>query len=701
MAISDQTSRLEVGEAMRLAWEHFRAQRMRLAEQLGRKVIDEQPDNSDAASLLGVIAFRGGQMKDAIQWTERAVAGNPDAAGLYGNLCEMYRQVGQADKAVTAGRRAIELEPNYLQGLNNLGIALFESQDFKGAEDHYRRAIECDPKFPEAHNNLANALRAQRRQEEALTEYSRAIELRAAYPEALSNLGCTLREVGRLEDAEKALRMAIGAKPNYVEAYNNLAMTLWERKQPEEALGVLARSMAIQPDRPEAMIIMASYLLDLGRTRGALYACQRALRNKPDHPGALNLMGRICRDLEDLTGSIEYCRKALEIRPDAPDVLNNLGISLLESGDLDGATQALSRAAELDPSSIATYINLASAKKFKPGDPEIGVLETALQREHLSDDQRLSLHYSLGKAYDDVKEHHKAFEQFMAGATLKRKQLNYEEMPALRLFDRIKHVFTPKLLEEQAGFGDPNLKPIFIVGMPRSGSTLIEQILASHPKVYGAGEVKYLHQGVLEVDKMFGSAVRYPELMHLLEHSQLQTITAHYRDNLPDLPEGKTRITDKMLTNYYYVGLIYLLFPNARIIHCKRNAVDTCISCYSKMFREDMPYTYDLKEIAHFYQKYSELMDYWKAVLPRNYILEVKYEEVVGNLEEESRKIVAHCDLEWDAACLDFHKTDRPVKTASVTQVRQPLYSSSVERWRNYGDLVQPLVAELGPLAYR
>ena len=205
---------------------------------------------------------------------------------------------------------------------------------------------------------------------------------------------------------------------------------------------------------------------------------------------------------------------------------------------------------------------------------------------------------------------------------------------------------------------------------------------------------------MLEVDRAFGSAVRYPELMHLIEQSQLQSVVNYYREHLPTLPEGKTRITDKMLTNYYYVGLIYLLFPNARIIHCKRNAVDTCISCYSKMFREDMPYTYDLKEIAHYYQKYSELMEHWKSVLPQHYILEVKYEEVVGDLENSARRIISHCDLEWDAACLEFHKTDRPVKTASVTQVRQPLYASSVERWRNYGELVDPLVKELGPLAY-
>lgn len=700
MSVSEQASAMGPAESMRLAWEHFRAQRLRLAHQLSRQVIEVDPRNHDAASLLGILAYRGGQTKEAIRWMEQAVAGDPNVVGFHSNLCEMYRQIGELDRAIEAGRRAIELDPNYLQGLNNLGIALFDRRDYAGAEELYRRAIACDPKFPEAHNNLANALRAQRRLDEAIEEYRKAIELRAAYPEALSNLGCTLRERGHLEEAEQALRMAIGARPNYIEAFNNLALTLWDRKQPEEALGVLARSMAIQPDRPEAMIIMASYLLDLGRTKGALYACQRALRNRPDHVGALNLMGRICRDLEDFTGSIEHCRKALALKPDAPEILNNLGISLLEVGDLDGAQKALSRAAELEPGSIPTHINLAAAKKFKPGAPEIRFLEEAVSRPDISEDQRMALHYSLGKAYDDIKEHRKAFEQFMAGAALKRRKLNYEEMPALRLFDRIRHVFTPKLLAEKAGHGDPTLRPIFIVGMPRSGSTLVEQILASHPEIYGAGEVKYLHGGVAEVDRMFGSAVRYPELMHLIEQSQLQTIVNYYREHLPPLPAGKTRVTDKMLTNYYYVGLIYLLFPNARIIHCKRNAVDTCISCYSKMFREDMPYTYDLKEIAHYYQKYHELMEHWKAVLPQHYILEVKYEEVVGNLETEARRIISHCDLEWDAACLEFHKTERPVKTASVTQVRQPLYSSSVERWRNYGELVEPLVRELGPLAY-
>lgn len=703
MTVADQPAgaapRMTAEQAMRQAWAHYTANRAVQAEKIARQVIKNQPRNSDAANLLGVLAFRANVIPDAIKWTERALEGNPDAAELHGNLCEMYRRSGNLDRAIAAGLRAVELKPSYSQALNNLGIAYFDKQDFATAESYYRKAIECQPDFADAYNNLGNVLMALKRHDDAIDAYTRALEIRPNYAEAFGNLGRSLKELGRLEEAELALRKAILIRPGYVEAYNNLALTLWDRKQPDEALGILARAMAMQPDRPESMIIMASLLLDRGKPEGALYACQRALKNKPDHVGALNLMGRICRDLEDLPRSIECCRKALALQPDSGEILNNLGISLLEIGDLEGATKALARAAELQPESLPTLINLASSKKFKPGDPEIAKLEQAVRREDISDDQRMALHYSLGKAYDDCKEHPKAFEQFMAGAKIKRQKLNYEEAPMLRLFDRIRQVFTPKLIAEKAGAGDPDTRPIFIVGMPRSGSTLVEQIIASHPQVVGAGEVKYLHQAVLDIDKVFGSAVRYPEMVHLMEAKQFRSLVSSYKAKLPKLPEGKTLITDKMLTNYYYVGLIHLIFPNARIIHSKRNAVDTCISCYSKMFREDMPYTYDLKELAHYYQKYSELMNHWKAVLPANTVLDVQYEEVVGDLEAQARRIITYCGLEWDPAVLKFHETDRPVKTASVTQVRQPLYSSSVERWRNYGKLVEPLVEELGPLA--
>lgn len=683
-----------------VAWAHYRGGRLGLAEQAAMHVLEEEAHDSEAASLLGVVAFRAGRVRDAIGWMERAIEGNPGVASFHGNLCEMYRKAGQLDFALGAGERAVAIDPAYAQGLNNLGIVQFERGAFALAEDAYRRAIASAPDFAEAHNNLGNALRAQRKYEAAEAAFDRAISLRANYAEAFANRGAMLRDLGKFDEAVTVLRRAIAARPAHMEAYSTLAMTFRDMKRDDDALGILARAVAIDPERAEALILIAQILLERGKLDGALSACRRALKNKPDHAGALNLMGRALRDAEDIEGSIAYCRLALAQRPDAPDILNNLGISLLESGDLDGAAAALGRAAKIEPAALSTYINLAAARKFNPGDPEIAVLERASKRKGLNDGERVGLHYALGKVYDDVGEHARAFEQFTAGATLKRRQLAYEEAPMLRLFDRIAHVFTPKLIAEKSGFGDSEARHVFIVGMPRSGSTLVEQILASHPLVHGAGEVKHLHQGIVAVDKTFDSAMRYPELAHLMEKPQFDAIIRHYRANMPTLPEGKRIMTDKMLTNYYYVGLIHLLFPHARIIHCTRNATDTCISCFSKMFREDMSYTYDLKELARYYKKYAALMAHWKAVLPEGLILDVAYEDVVGNIERAARRVVGHCGLEWDAACLDFHKTERVVKTASAAQVRRPLYTNSVQRWRKYGNAVEPLVAELGSLAF-
>ncbi|HKY95876.1 MAG TPA: tetratricopeptide repeat protein [Kiloniellales bacterium] len=693
--------RVPVEQAMQLAWQHYHAGRYKPAENITRQIVERQPWNVDAVQLLGVLAYHAGNIDEAIQMTEKAADLAPNNASFHSNLCEMYRQKGDLERSTAAGARALEIDPRNGQALNNLGITEFERRDFAAAEGLYRRALEVRPNFPEALNNLGNALKAQGRTEEALAFYQEALNKRPNYAEAHNNYGAALRVLQRYDEAEAAFRKAVLCKANYVEAYNNLALTLWDKERVDEALSILSRSMALQPDRVEPLVLMATLLLEQGKPQGALAAAQKVLKIKPDHLQALNLLGRVHRDLEDLDKSIEVCRRALAIKPDFPEALNNLGISLMEIGDLKGAEEALTKAKAQQPDSLRTLINLASAKKFKEGDPDIAKLEEAHKRiSTMAEEQQMSLHYALGKAFDDVKRYQEAFEQFIAGARLKRKTLKYDEGATLRLFDRIRQVFTPKLLQEKLGLtshsGD-NL--IFIVGMPRSGSTLTEQIIASHPQVYGAGEIKLLHQSVQSVDQAFGGNVRYPELMHLMEKGEIDQLAKHYLTHLPKAPDGKTHFTDKMLTNYYYVGLIHLAFPEARIIHTRRHPADTCISCYSKLFREDMPYTYDLQEVARYYRRYNELMSYWHRLLPPGRIYDVHYELVVQDLEGEARKLLDYCRLGWDERVLEFHKTERPVKTASVTQVRQPIYSSSTERWRNYGPLVDPLIKELGPLA--
>jgi tetratricopeptide (TPR) repeat protein len=696
-----QPQRIPLEKASELAWEHFRAGRLEIAERIARQILEKQPNRADAVQLIGVVAYRTGRMDEAIDFTERALKLLPHSAPLHGNLCEMYRVAGRIDEAVEAGRKALELKPDHAQAANNLGIAYFDRREWEESERLYRQALAANPEFAEAWNNLGNVLRMQKRPEEALPAFDKATALKPNYPEAYNNKGGALRDLKRYDEAEASYRRAIAIKPGYVEAFNNLAVTLWEHDKRDEAIGVLSRAMATDPDRVEPLVLMATLLQDQGQPQGALAAIQRVLKMKPDHVPGLNLLGRILRDLEDLPGAIAAARRAIELKPDFAEGLNSLGISLMEIGDLDGAKEAFDRALAIEPDSLRTHINLAAAKKFTADDPAFAFLEKAAERlPEMPEEQQLALHYALGKAYDDVKRYEPAFRHFLAGAKIKRKTLKYEEAGTLRLFDRIRQIFTKKLIDEKRGPGNPDDSSIFIVGMPRSGSTLTEQIIASHPRVFGAGEIKLLHKVVQELDKTFGGNVRYPELIHLMEEPQFELFSRTYLERRPrsDTP-GKDRVTDKMLTNYYYIGLIHLALPNAKIVHTRRSAVDTCISCFSKSFKDDMPYTYDLAELARYYRKYDELMRHWHAVLPPGTLIDVQYEDVVADVEGQARRLLDHLGLEWHDSVLEFHKTERIVKTASVTQVRQPLYSSSVERWRNYGPEVLPLIQALGPLA--
>ena len=598
------------------------------------------------------------------------------------------------------------LDPALVSAHNNIAVVYIGGGDFVRGEIACRRALSLAPDFAEAHNNLGNALRGQGKLDEAEGAFRRAMAIDPDYFEALANCGAMLRDAGRADTAEPILRKALSLRPGSVDAYVQLAINCQMQSEPrggtadikasDEALNLLTRAVALDPTRGEAFLLIARILAGRGKTQGAITACRRALKARPDQPSVLNLLGRLLRETEDITAAIDYCRQALVQSPDAPDILNNLGIALLESGDLDGAAQALRQAIAAAPQTITTYINLASARKFKAGDPEIAVMEKALADLPLDDRNAIGLRYALGKVCDDIGEHERAFALFSEGSAMKRKRVNYNEAGILRLFDRIRHVFSPEFVAEKSGLGDAEARPVFIVGMPRSGSTLIEQILASHPAVQGLGEVKHLHNAILSLDEGFSPSMRYPELAHMMDASQLQAIASHYRRAIPVAGDGKTMTTDKMLTNYYYVGLIYLLFPNARVIYSRRNAIDTCLSCYSKLFREEMAYTYELGELTRYHKKCTQLMEHWKKVLPDGFILDVDYENVVGDIETEAKRIVAHCGLDWDAACLDFHKNERSIKTASAAQVRRPLYASSVERWRKYGAAIEPLAAMLG-----
>jgi tetratricopeptide (TPR) repeat protein len=396
-----------------------------------------------------------------------------------------------------------------------------------------------------------------------------------------------------------------------------------------------------------------------------------------------------------LDEAVTTYRRAIGIKPDYAEGYRNLGNILVRQGKLDEAIAAYWQVTGIKPDYAEAYRNLADSMKFKPGDPHLAAMEAlAAQTDGLSKTDRMQLDFALSKAYADLKEHHRSFEHLLKGAAAKRPSIQYDEAVVLGLFDRIEQVFTPEVMRSKSG-GDLSPVPIFVLGMLRSGKTLVEQILASRPKVHGAGELQTLNDVVLTVRSPDGNMLPYPEFVPSLDPAAFKAIGTHHIELLREIAPEAERVTDKMPSNYNFVRLIHLALPNARVIHTMRDPLATCISCFSKLFEGKQNHTYDLGELGRYYRRYERLMAHWRRVLPKGRMLDVRYEDVVADLEGQARRIIAHCGLPWDDRCLSFHETDRPVFTASATQVRQPIYKSAVGRWKVYEEFLGPLLKEL------
>jgi tetratricopeptide (TPR) repeat protein len=692
---------LSPGQTLILAEQKRRHGFLGDADELSRRAIAADPDNAEAAHMLGIIAHQSGKLGEAIDHVRRAISIKPDVALYHANLGEMCRLAGRLDEAVAAGRRAIELNPRSAGALSNLGIALFDEGKFDEALTLYDRALALQGDFSQAHSNRGNVLQRLKRFGEAEQAYRRAIELQPKFADAWNNLGTCLRELKRPEEAESAYRKALDLGPNNPDTLDNLALALKDLDRHEEAAELLRRALTIEPRSDKFHLHYGTVLLDQNKAEAAAAAAQQAIALNPNGHDAVNLMGRIAFERGDLESAANYYQRALTLKPDLADAYNNLGNVLKELGKLQEAQDSYLHALRLDPAVTGVYVNLADSKKFTPGDPHLAAMhELAAKTEGLSKTDRLQLDFALGKAYADLKDHGRSFAYLLSANAAKRSLISYDEQAAMALFDRIEATFTAELIAAKSGAGDRSPTPVFVVGMPRSGTTLVEQIIASHPLVHGAGELRNFNDVVLTVRGPDGKSLPYPEFVPALENRALGQIGEHYlaslRRLIPQVPADRQRVTDKMPSNYYFAGLIHLALPNATIIHTVRDPVDTCVSCFSKLFSAEQNHTYDLGELGRYHKRYQQLMEHWRRVLPAGRILDVRYEEVVADVEGQARRIIAQCGLPWDDRCLSFYETERPIRTASATQVRQPIYKSAVGRWRVYEEQLEPLLRELG-----
>jgi tetratricopeptide (TPR) repeat protein len=391
-------------------------------------------------------------------------------------------------------------------------------------------------------------------------------------------------------------------------------------------------------------------------------------------------------------------KAALELNADHADAHNNLGNILKHQGSFDDAMAHYDKAIAIRPAYAEAHLNRSEIKTFTSGDADLAALEALTARTDLSDEKALLVEFALGKALEDTGDFDRAFEHLREGNARKRRLVVYNEEPSFHLIRRVAKVFDRSLLDRLQGAGDPSQVPVFVLGMPRSGSTLVEQILASHPQIHGAGELTDFAMAATSVLNAARPGVPFPECVPNLDRAVLQRIGEAYLARLPVPPDGKTRIVDKLPSNFLAIGLIRLALPNARIIHTVRDPVDTCVSCYSKLFANGHPFTYDLGELGRHFRHYRGLMDHWQTVVTPGAILDVSYEAIVDDLEGEARRLIEYCGLPWDDRCINFHSTSRQVRTASSVQVRKPLFRSSLQRWRRYEAGIAPLLSELGAI---
>jgi tetratricopeptide (TPR) repeat protein len=666
------------------------------ASELYDLILRIKPSHFGSLSGLGTVRLQQGKLDEAVALYSKALGVDPTHAGTHNNIGVALEALGQLGEAASHYEQALAIRPGLPETRANLGNVLRALDRPEEPVGRHQKALAVGLGDVGARNDLAGVLPTFGRAEEAIAHYERILAVRPDSADAHFKLGNVLLALGRHQEAMARYEQALAIRADHAEAHNNLGHALLALGRASEAISRYTRAIAIRPGFAEAHNNIGCALQQLERFKEAIAYHERALVIKPDYAEAHTHLGGALHRLDLAEDASAHCRKSIALNPNYADAHYGLGIALEALGRSDEARGALERAVQLAPRRAQYHLALALSGRFRAGDARLAAIEELMRDPApLSDEDQICLRFALGKAFADLEQHEPSFRHFLEGNALKRRQTAYDEAATLRFFERIQTIFTRELMQEKHGGGDPSRTPVFVVGMPRSGTTLIEQILASHSKVFGAGELEEFGKAVFGLGQAIGASVTFPEIVPILSAEHLRQLGASYLDLVSAGAGPAARIVDKLPLNFAFVGLIHLALPNARIICARRDRIDTCLSCFSTLFGGNQPHTYDLGELGRYHRAYEAVIQHWRTVLPEGVLLEVQYEDVVEDLEGEARRMVHHCGLEWEEACLAFHETPRSVRTASVAQVRQPIYRSSVGRWRPYKHLLQPLFQAL------
>lgn len=480
-------------------------------------------------------------------------------------------------------------------------------------------------------------------------------------------------------------------QPTLHAAWHGLGVVSHKAGNNEQAFSLMAKAITLKPDislyhRNIGELFRITHQLDK-----AVEAGNNACKLAPKDPQAHYHLALAYADKQDHSQTIQCYRQAIALKPNHCMALNNLGSLFSQQGDFDNARQCFEQAINANPRFADSFYNLSPLKTFSADDPQLALMEELSKTsETLPANMQVRLWFALGKAREDSEQYDAAFEAYAKGNAIQHQLMPVNEHRQQHNHQQLISQCETERLEQNTGLKDPC--PVFIVGMPRSGTTLVEQILSSHPQVYGAGEINDLAEAIQESG---GGKPGFD--IRQLDDEALSQIGRAYVQRLRQLSPDAQRITNKMPGNYAYLGLIKQILPKAKIIHVLRDPMDSCFSCYAKLFSRTLEFTYNMETLGRYYVHYREMMTHWQQCLPEGSILDVHYEDVVADFENQARRIVDYADLSWDDNCLDFHNNERDVKTASIAQVRQPIYKTSVARWEHFRKHLGPLETIVSP----
>ena len=633
-----------------------------LAREQAEEILKVYPDTPKAKRILACAYRLQKKPQRGLDVLTPLLAEFRDSPDFLHEIAQCYGAVGRGDDAINALRSAVSLDPKHAAAWQSLGHQLKVAGDDVGSQDAFEQHFALSTQHPE----LVEAVKLLR--EGKLGKAERIVrELLKEYPvdvsaiRVLADIGI---KVGQLKDAQHLLERCLELAPDFHAARHSYALVLMRLQKPEAALVQAEKLLAQEPNNPNFLTLKASILVRIGDHVEAISLYETVLKNYPNQARAQMSYGHTLKTVGRLDDSIEAYRKCIRLSPEVGEA----------------------------------YWSLANLKTFRFSDEDIGNMRQQVTAEGGDADDQAHLAFALGKALEDRGEYDESFHFYRRGNAIRR--VEHRHNPRVNVLDSVRQVrtFAPGFFEQRKGWGGPSSEPIFIVGLPRAGSTLLEQILASHSQVEGTTEL----QDIIAISRQLGGRSRenpsgkYPEVLGQMTADQFRELGESYLETTRIQRSGNPFFIDKMPNNFRHIGLIHLMLPNSRIIDARRHPMGGCFSGFKQLFAHGQTFTYGLEDIGKYYRDYVRLMDHWDAVLPGR-VHRVQYEDMVSDTETQIRALLDYCGLEFEEQCLRFYETERAVRTPSSEQVRQPIYKEALEQWRHYEAHLGPLKEALGP----